>query len=92
MYRERFGASEQFCSLLRYILNLPQILPRAGDQAMGTQDVSNIRGIVINLVSLDRTIDQQCTEVLDFKVAALKLIARLAEITPRGGEDTAPKQ
>lgn len=56
---------------------------------MGTQDVSNILGIVINLVSLDRTIDQQCTEVLDFKVAASKLMARLVEVAPRDGDPDA---
>ena len=59
---------------------------------MGTQDLSNILGIVVNLVSLDQTIDQQCDEVRDFKVAASKLIARLVEIAPRDGDpDTAPK-
>ena len=59
---------------------------------MRSADLTNILGIVINLVSGDRTIDQEITEVRDFKAAASKLIARLDETAPRDDDpDPAPK-
>ena len=53
---------------------------------MGIQDVTNILGILFNLVSNDRSIDQESTAVRDFKAATTKLIARL-EAAP---SDAAP--
>lgn len=43
---------------------------------MGSSDLINILGIIVNLVSSDRTVDQESEEVRAFKVATSKLIAR----------------
>lgn len=49
---------------------------------MAHQDLANILGIVVNLVEVDRTLDQDIIEVRDFKVAASKLIAKLSVSPP----------
>jgi hypothetical protein len=46
---------------------------------METRDITNILGIMTNLISGDRKIDQEWAEVRDFKVATSKLITRLIE-------------
>lgn len=53
---------------------------------MNSQDLGNILDIVTNLVSGDRTIDQESTEVRGFKDATSKLVARLIQSAPSEGE------
>jgi hypothetical protein len=59
---------------------------------MSSQDLINILDIVINLVSGDRAIEQDSTEVRDFKVAASKLIAHLTAALPRSGAKVGAQQ
>lgn len=49
---------------------------------MGSQDLVNILGIVSSLVTGDRAIDQNSTEVRDFKEATSKLMAHLTVTVP----------
>lgn len=49
---------------------------------MGSDDLVNILGIVINLVSNDRAIDQESAEVRNFKMSASNLIAHLSVTSP----------
>lgn len=52
---------------------------------MGSNDLVNILDIVVNLVSNERAIDQESTEVRDFKVSASKLMAHLS-VKPSGAD------
>lgn len=59
---------------------------------METHDLTHILGIVINLVSGDRTINQESNEVRDFKVATSTLVARLDATASRDdGQEAALK-
>jgi hypothetical protein len=51
---------------------------------MHSKDLTTILDVVINLVSGDRELDQNVTEVRDFKVSASRLIAQLNATKPKG--------
>lgn len=60
---------------------------------MEAQDLKTILGIVINLVSNDRVLDQDSTGVRDFNLAATNLIAQLNGGKSRNGAgEVVPKQ
>jgi hypothetical protein len=60
---------------------------------MGSSDLINILGIVVNLISSDRTVDQENEEVHAFKLATSRLIARFnsdAAAAPKSKADDIP--